>query len=53
MEILKYAILFITICVFVLSSLVIREDFKENRNTKWATFLFCWSMATLCSVDWF
>lgn len=53
MDILKYSIFFITICAFVLSSLVIREDFKEGRNTVWATLLFCLSMAMLCSVDWF
>lgn len=53
MEILKYLFTFSTIFTFVLSSLVIREDIKENRNTKWATFLFCFSMALLCAVDWF
>lgn len=53
MEILKYAILFVTIFAFVLSSLVIREDLKEGRNTVWATFLLCLSMALLCTVDWF
>ena len=53
MEILKIAVFAVTIIVFVCSAFVIREDVYAERNTPWATFVFCLTFALLACVDWF
>lgn len=53
MEILKFAVFAVTIIAFVCSALVIREDVYAERNTPWATFMFCFTFALLASVNWF
>ena len=53
MEILKIAVFAVTIIVFVCSAFVIREDVFTERNTTWATFLFCLTFALLACVVWF
>lgn len=53
MEILKITVFAVTIIVFVFSACVIRQDMFVERNTMWATFLFCLTFALLVCVDWF
>lgn len=53
MEILKITVFAVTIIAFVYSALVIREDVHVERNTLWATFVFCLTFALLACVDWF
>ena len=53
MEILKIAVFALTIVSFVCSAFVIREDVFAERNTTWATFVFCLTFALLACVDWF
>lgn len=53
MEILKITVFALTIVSFVCSALVIREDVYAERNTSWATFMFCLTFALLASVNWF
>ena len=48
MNILKIVVLILTLVVFVISALIVRQD-KNNENP-WATILLCLSMATLCCV---
>lgn len=53
MEILKFAVFALTIVLFVCSAFEIREDVFAERNTTWATFVFCLTFALLVCVDWF
>lgn len=53
MEILKFAVFAVTIIAFVCSAFVIREDVHAERNTPWATFVFCLTFALLACVNWF
>lgn len=50
MEILKIAVLLVTLGTFVFTALVMREDSANDH--KWATILFCLSMAALVTVKW-
>jgi hypothetical protein len=50
MEILKKAALIFTLVVFVVCSLVVREDMENERP--WATILLSLSMAALMTVQW-
>lgn len=50
MEILKIALLLITLGTFVFTALVVRED--SGNDQKWATVLLCLSMAALVTVKW-
>ena len=50
MEILKIFTLVIALAVFVFTGLVIREDYENTQ--KWATVLFCLSMAALIVIRW-
>lgn len=48
MNILRIAVLLIALAVFVLSSLVVRNDPKNEQP--WATVLMCLSMAALITL---
>ena len=53
MEILKFTVFAVTIIAFVCSAFVIREDVYAERNTPWATFVFCLTFALIACVEWF
>ena len=48
MNILKMVVLIVSLAVFVLSALVVRED--RNNENPWATVLLCLSMAALTTL---
>ena len=50
MMILKIAVLLITLCVFIVSALVVRND-PKNENP-FMTVLLCLSLAALVTIDW-